>query len=1181
MTTRSEAEDHRLPRAVMIVLATALAAACLLPARPASALLLPTEEPGPRVRVYVQWNQDYLSLAAKIPDLMVTGSSVAPMSAAEQDDAIEFSFETPAQRAPLPAHRLIISAAGGMNLFTRDPGGRWRPDDSWTTGPRTIKYAVQVNGTLNDPMDQDTGFVVECAIPWDFLHGLPIEGPDIGFNVACWMRGDSEGVVSWAPTVREPKDVGDSLRWGRMRISTTAALAKAQGAWIPAPFVANTPFIDGTLAANEWLAASALEFDKPAPTAVAPPVPAEGPRAPATLLAVYRYDWQGNPGGVDGTPLWQQSGSAISDHPVPGAGPWYSYERVPWHLSQLADIRRAGIDIILPRYRGDAESRRTWARIGLIRLAQALKETRAQGREYPLVGMMLDTEALRGADLTSDGGKQTLYSMIRDFFLHVPREFWADLAARPQSGLQPGVPVLLGEPEPLSDWDGEFVDFCRQSFARDFDGARLVFLGAPGWRDRGVESFYAYVRLAEDASFASDPVGGAPAVALSPGCSPPPGATGPVRPRRDGADYRIAWQRALAARPELIVINSWNDFANGTEIAPSRQHGVSYVDATQYFKARLGSEQPHRLVLRQQKLPEVLAPGAEYHVELLVENAGTEEVSTGRRVTADYRIVRRADGSVVQQKTGAQGLRILPGETKRIPVIISARDTEGRPLPPGDYLFSISIVRSSVAYLRSQWFTRTLAELTVPITVGEPPARRATLISTSLPSFIEAGSTDDVVVRIRNDGAVAWRPADTRLSYHWIRSRDDSASSLSDTREIVVRGGAMAELPRDVAPGEIVSVMIPLRAADADGSPLPLPGPDDLWHYRVQWDLVEGEDGWFSSDGAPAGEEAVQVIARDWGVIVQSAETPAEMEAGATARVAVTLANAGHHTWPAGDRTYLTCQWYRWDGAMGLPDHFPYAEPTVLAAPVVPGDTVSLTAKVTAPRMAGMYWLTWDMVCGGDTLATTEGGRARDLLAAPVLVRGGNMRPLDISSFINVPAITTDGTRARGDFDGAGRSLPAEYLPPDLSGAPGDLYPSGYCAFPTEEPIPLAFPDTGSGLGGAVACAGQSVPLGTERVKRILLLAASTAGWRNTEFGLRGEAGSLERLPVGVPSWTERVDGSPVGASTPFLRSMSGDEATPAYLYLLTLTPTSPTAGALELPRAPEIKLLAITVEVE
>ena len=139
MTTRSNVTDPRSPRAATIALAAALAVVCLLPARPASALRLPADEPAPRVRVHIQWNQDYLCLAARVPDLMVTGSSVSPMSAPEQDDAIELCFETPAMRPPIPAHRLVISAAGGMTLLTRDPEGRWRPDDSWTSGPQTMK----------------------------------------------------------------------------------------------------------------------------------------------------------------------------------------------------------------------------------------------------------------------------------------------------------------------------------------------------------------------------------------------------------------------------------------------------------------------------------------------------------------------------------------------------------------------------------------------------------------------------------------------------------------------------------------------------------------------------------------------------------------------------------------------------------------------------------------------------------------------------------------------------------------------------------------------------------------------------------------------------------------------------------------------------------------------------------
>ena len=42
------------------------------------------------------------------------------------------------------------------------------------------------------------------------------------------------------------------------------------------------------------------------------------------------------------------------------------------------------------------------------------------------------------------------------------------------------------------------------------------------------------------------------------------------------------------------------------------------------------------------------------------------------------------------------------------PVNAISLDTEGNPLPPGDYLFSLVIVRSKVAYMRSRWFTSTV-----------------------------------------------------------------------------------------------------------------------------------------------------------------------------------------------------------------------------------------------------------------------------------------------------------------------------------------------------------------------------------------------------------------------------------------------------------------------------------------
>jgi hypothetical protein len=447
---------------------------------------------------------------------------------------------------------------------------------------------------------------VECAIPWKFLGGEAPVSREIGFNVVCWQQGESEGPVSWSQMVTSEQEVGDPGRWGRMLIAPNSALTTAEGSRISCPF-GRMPFVDGKLTAEEWMTASTLTFGLPqlktAPIATA----AKQSDVIGTLVAIYRYDWQGD-SSRPGAHLWQAAGGpATSDQPRDAAGPWYSWERVAWHRSQLNEIQRAGIGIVLARYRGDDEARRTWARLGLDRLSEALKQMRAEGRSYPLVGMMLDTAPLAGVDLKSDAGKRLVYGMIRDFYLHVAREFWAELGIRPgQAG--GGVPVLLGEPDALADWDGGFLTYAQERFSHDFDGARLVWLGSSQWRTRGAEGFHAYVRLPGSVGVTQEGVGGVSTMAISPGYCPPPGAIADVRARREGRAYRSDWQRVLASSPELVVLNSWNDFAVASELAPSRQYGVTFVDTTRYFAARMRSRQPHSIRLKKQAVPDLLLP---------------------------------------------------------------------------------------------------------------------------------------------------------------------------------------------------------------------------------------------------------------------------------------------------------------------------------------------------------------------------------------------------------------------------------------------------------------------------------------------------------------------------------------------------------------------------------------------
>lgn len=50
--------------------------------------------------------------------------------------------------------------------------------------------------------------------------------------------------------------------------------------------------------------------------------------------------------------------------------------------------------------------------------------------------------------------------------------------------------------------------------------------------------------------------------------------------RQDGARYRQSWEQALAGDPDLVVINTWNEWAESTNIEPSVEFGYKYLELT-------------------------------------------------------------------------------------------------------------------------------------------------------------------------------------------------------------------------------------------------------------------------------------------------------------------------------------------------------------------------------------------------------------------------------------------------------------------------------------------------------------------------------------------------------------------------------------------------------------------------
>jgi hypothetical protein len=56
--------------------------------------------------------------------------------------------------------------------------------------------------------------------------------------------------------------------------------------------------------------------------------------------------------------------------------------------------------------------------------------------------------------------------------------------------------------------------------------------------------------------------------------------------RLDGRTYRTYWDEAIKANPDWIIVTSWNEWAEGTEIEPSLELGDKYLQITAEYARR-------------------------------------------------------------------------------------------------------------------------------------------------------------------------------------------------------------------------------------------------------------------------------------------------------------------------------------------------------------------------------------------------------------------------------------------------------------------------------------------------------------------------------------------------------------------------------------------------------------------
>ncbi|MDH7568470.1 MAG: DUF5010 domain-containing protein [Armatimonadota bacterium] len=278
---------------------------------------------------------------------------------------------------------------------------------------------------------------------------------------------------------------------------------------------------------------------------------------------------------------------ALVDHPADVGD--YSYLSEAWWRKEMRDVRAAGIDFITPVYWGVPGDYGGWSFRGLPPLVRAWDAMAAAGEDPPRVGLFYDTSTLRhgpggqAVDLSTEEGKLWFYATIRDFFSLIPPRLWAAVEGKPV--------VFLYSAAFAAKQDPELFPFVRARFLEDF-GCEPYIVREVSWRG-DTDALYAWGGALRPQLYSVSSVG--------PGYDhhAVPGRTPLVVDREGGAFYRRSWEvllaRKLERRATMVMVETWNELHEGTDICETKEYGRQYIELTAEYVKRFkaGEVVPH------------------------------------------------------------------------------------------------------------------------------------------------------------------------------------------------------------------------------------------------------------------------------------------------------------------------------------------------------------------------------------------------------------------------------------------------------------------------------------------------------------------------------------------------------------------------------------------------------------
>lgn len=1145
---------------------------------------------------YTTWDDNYLYIACRVdcPDVRSTHS--IPNADVTGDDAVSVFVESDNKRASKPTPNcfsMTVSAASGSQFRVGNDSGTFDPKPVWT-----FKYGSTVQGTLNNSDDVDMGYTVEIALPWELMNMKPPRlGDMISFNLLIHRHGTNNAKpISLSPRVVAQDDVLNPSKWMNLLFVgySFGAIMPNGEKILSARSIVRPPLIDGVIKDREWPKNSMFAFDLPTESGFV--YEAKYP-LPKIVFAKYFYAYQmDSRREAPNTRLVAKDGGIDLQHfPASNIGPWFSSDRVQWHKTELSEMAACGIDVVLPVYRGDRASRVAYAAKGLDCMVTALAELKTEGKPYPLVGMFFDLTSMDVAyggkkpNLEDDEVKRTFYGMIKNFFDRVPPEFraWAQ-TGKPDAGKLADI-VFLGSSELFSEIPDGLLEYASDQYQQDF-GRSLVWIASKGRTSvQGTDGVYVHA-----AEIGSDGYTSRIRVALV-----QPGQDNSaiselgkavIRSRMDGKVYEEEWSAALNSNAHWVLCDSWNNFADGSEICASREYGRKYVDATNAQVAKFKNSGEFGVEYLRWSIPTVVRPKQIVTAELVLRNTGALPWRISDGFAVSYRWYKNGRFHSESKVRRPLGRDIAPGEAVDLAVGIATVDAQGQALADGSYELRIELIRQA----DDKWLSALgVQPLIVPITVGSVPEWKATYVTCDAPVMLESAKDYRVRLRVRNDGSNVWPKGQVKLSCRLYKVSNYTHDNPDAVWEEVPIKNVRVLLAKECKPGEIAEFDFLLNLSQPDNKPLPAWKPEYAWSYQLRFDFYNGTS-WFSELGSRTLDRIVDIFEADYGPRIADSDLPMTLSAGQLLDAKVVLRNNGVRVWDR-KKTSIGYHWYHLDGAEMLWDGIT----TPLTTNIQPGLPAIVNAKVKAPEYDGRYVLVWDMFIDGKWISTLPLVRGGDILPVFVEVKGGKLVFVDLSNLFDVVAVSPDTDRASGNFDAKGSSFPAEYTPPDFNPTPlihvdkpekevssleSRIYPSGYKWYSEAmagDRISFLYPEKAVGLKSALACKGQNIKVEQNRYTAVHILGASSEGDTEDTLSLHYSSGS-ESARLQMSDWGSGPrHGEKVGLMVRHRHTPNGDDVSRyCYLYHYTIPlDKSRVLTGISLPENPAMKVVAITLE--